>query len=74
MKITDVIKRLEEIKSEHGDLKVYKYFGWDIMPMIDQNLPSMKELVKLNPRESKLRFKDEYGNKDREVIEKVCKI
>lgn len=74
MKISDVLKKLEAIKAEHGDLDVYKNIGWDVVPMYEQIMPTMKELVKLTPRESKLRFKDEYSCKDREVIKKVCKI
>lgn len=74
MKITDVIKILESIKEEHGDLDCYKYLGYNIVEVNDYNSPKIKEIIKPTSRESTIKFKDKFSYKDREVLKKACLI
>jgi hypothetical protein len=68
MKISDVIAQLEQIKSEHGDLKMCRYsFG-----AISINAsPTIEHLKILNKRESKQRTWNTWDGEEKKG-EKVC--
>lgn len=72
MTIIELITHLTEIKDNYGNLECVKYVGWDVSYLNEQNKPCVKEIAVNTKRESKIRFKESYD--DREVLKKVCKL
>lgn len=69
MKVSEMIKRLQKIQSEHGDLEIYEYTDWAFLRKYEtSSFPTVDKIYSRKHEDAEY-MRDELSSDDLEVAD-----